>query len=292
MFDRMLIPLDGSSLAEQALEPALLLGRGAGREVILFRAVSDVESLGETDAALERREAYRYLKSVQTAHPALDLKLTARIITGPAASAIVKTAAEEAVDLIVMSTHGYTGLSRLMYGSVAEGVLRAAPCPVLVIRSPLPLRRVLVPLDGSELAQQALAPGIEVAHRLGGEVTLLESVAREWVDEGQIRELDKMEPGLGDLLREGSDGVAESYLREMRRAARSAGVKVQTEVTNGPAAGRIIRHVLANNIDLVVMATHGRAGWQLLMRGSVTAKVLNSGCCSMLIIRPPEAELN
>jgi nucleotide-binding universal stress UspA family protein len=300
MFDKILVPLDGSPLAEQALGPALALGRGPGRKVILLRAVGEAPppsstmqaSLIERGSEGPRREANLYLRAVQAARAAPGLALTARVVTGRAAPAIVEAAAQAEADLIVMSTHGYTGFSRWMYGSVADAVLAAAPCPVLVVRSPEPLRHVLIPLDGSELSRQALAPGLEAAARLGGTVTLLQAAPREPVNETEILQLERAERGLGELLRGGKYGAAESYLTGLLATLQPTKVPVRAEVTGGPPAVRIIEHARQHGIDLIVMATHGRTGLRRWMQGSVTEMVLRSGCCAMLILRPSQPELN
>jgi nucleotide-binding universal stress UspA family protein len=306
VFNKILVPLDGSKLAERALGPALALGAGSGREVLLLRVVqagppppnaaprlvSPEAQAGDLVLEQSWREAQLYLNSVQATPARPDVAMSTRLIAGAAERAIVDAAREERADIIVMSTHGYSGLTRLLYGSVTEKVLGEAPCPVMVVRSPEPLRKILIPLDGTEFAQQALAPGLEIAAQTGAEVLLVQAVPRGPVDEQEIRQLENVEHGLGELMRGGYHRVAESYMEEVLGALRPAEVNVEAEVTNGRAAQRIIAYAKCCGIDLIVMATHGRTGLQRWMYGSITEKVLRSGCCSMLIMRPTAHELN
>jgi nucleotide-binding universal stress UspA family protein len=206
------------------------------------------------------------------------------------AEVIMDTAAAEKADLIVMSSHGYSGITRWVLGSVAERVLGGAPCPVLVIRSPKPLQHVLIPLDGSSLSEQALAPGLAVAASLGAEVTLLRAVPR--AEAGEIREFDKIERGLGQRLVEEIREDAEGYLRCLAAARPHPGIEIKTVVTFEPAADSLLEYVEGHAIDLIAMSTHGRTGLARWRYGSVTEKVLHGSHHSMLIVRPANHELS
>jgi nucleotide-binding universal stress UspA family protein len=303
MFHKILVPLDGSTLAERALPTALALARSGHGAVILLRCLpflpldtaqitSEYDWLWQDEAAeLPVAAAETYLRAVQDAHQQPDIQLTTRLVAGDAAGAIVDTAAAEAVDLIVISSHGYTGLSRWLLGSVAEKTLRSAPCPALVIRSAATITRMLIPLDGSDLAELALAPGLEIARCLGAEVTLLRvnqpSLAgqpgfdqMEWVFG-----TDVMEPQA--VVYEG----AETYLNELAHRHAYGGRTMRTAVRDGSPAATILEYAADHQIELIVMSTHGRTGLQRWVYGSVTDKVLHSFDGSMLVIRPPVAAL-
>jgi len=139
MFTRVVIPLDGSELAEQALAPACRIAERFGGELLLLRVVTPERPLVE--------EAEAYLSGL--ALPVLGLSIRTRVLCGAPPELIIAAAAESGADLIVMSTHGRAGLLRLLYGSVTEAVLRGSPVPVLVVPN-----RVPAPL--SELSNSAL----------------------------------------------------------------------------------------------------------------------------------------
>ena len=124
MYDRFLVPLDGSKLAEVAAAHAAELARQCQAELVLLRICQDSKS---------RREAVDYLDRVGEQARAEHLQVRCEVYTGDPSRRIVQTAAEEDVDLIIMSSHGRTGLARSIFGSVAETVMRRSPCPVMVV---------------------------------------------------------------------------------------------------------------------------------------------------------------
>jgi nucleotide-binding universal stress UspA family protein len=307
MFERILVPLDGSRLSERALGHAARLATAPRSELFLLR-VPEAKTMfvpasaGHFDygllwpqQALERnsQEAREYLQEVCRRFPDPALRLRILLSEGDPASVIVDTAAQEAIDLIVMSSHGYSGLARWMMGSVAERVVRTAHCPVLIIRSEAPIVNVLITLDGSVLSERALEPGMEVADRLGGSVCLFRSATEAPLPTRVARQLDRMEPGLGERVLLAPQLTVESYLERHARNLRPGGIRPKTIVATGPAAPAILDYAERYGIDLIAMATHGRTGLTRWVQGSVTEKVLRASTCSMLIVparfvrRPP-----
>jgi nucleotide-binding universal stress UspA family protein len=298
MFERILVPLDGSGLAERALQPALRLATAPHHELFLLR-VPEAKTMFEPERsglfdygllwpqqALERsaQEAREYLQGVCRQFADRPLRLRILLSEGDPASVIVDTTTPEGIDLIVMSSHGYSGIARWVMGSVADRVVRAARCPVLIVRSEQPIRNVLITLDGSELSERALEPGIELAARLDCPVTLFRSVTDPAMDEGMARQLELLEPGLGERLRQHPYRAVESYLDRLAQAHRRAGSGPKTVVASGSPASRILDHAASYGVDLIVMATHGRSGVNRWVHGSVTEKVLRASGCSMLIV--------
>ena len=304
MFNKILVPLDGSELAERALEPAFALARQAEGEVLLVRAsaperilIPDLHTSGGygllwPDQSLERaeEEAAEYLKSLRAVRAPRDLPVRAQVFEGAVAEVIVDTAVAEKAGLIVMSSHGYSGITRWVLGSVAERVLGGAPCPVLVIRSPRPLRHVLIPLDGSRLSERAVAPGLALAAGLGAEVTLFRAIPK--VDVQEMRQLDQAEHGLGWRLAEEIREETESYLHTVTAAHPHPELEIKRVVMFDPAAESILEYAEGHEIDLIAMSTHGRTGPARWVYGSVTEKVLHGSHHSMLIVRPAKHELS
>jgi nucleotide-binding universal stress UspA family protein len=291
--------MDGSALSERALTPALALAGHSGGQVLLMRTpvvevamVPTVEFFGNynlrgLDQAVEkaRQEAREYLDGLRRARQQPHLSIHSEVVDGDPAEAILQVAAARRADLIVMSTHGYSGVTRWIMGSVTERVLSHAPCPVLVIRSDTPLKKMLIPLDGSELSERALAPALSVAAALGAAVTLLR-VVRE-VPTHHVEELDDVERGLGLRVQDELADGARQYLAELVKTRLPQ--PVETAVRSGPAPSTILNFVETQGVDVVAMATHGRTGAQRWVYGSVTEKVLrNSHDFAMLVVRPRE----
>jgi nucleotide-binding universal stress UspA family protein len=301
MFKKILVPLDGSELAERALEPALALAQQQHGEVLLVSVpvlqhmfVMEPAGYGfllpEQSVEESRAELLDYLKNIQNRHAHPNVNLRVLIEEGDEATTIVEVAAAENIDLIVMSTHGRTGFTRWMLGSVTEKVLREAPCPVLIIRNDQPFTRLLITLDGSDLAEQALSPGLEFAHSLGCQATLFRVVPPLDVDPHLVASLDKLEQGFGDRLRETGHSQATTYLHGLVEKHKVSHPNLNVEVWGGDPARTIVDFVEARHINLIVMATHGRTGFQRWVHGSVMEKVLRTAPCALLVVRPQVEE--
>ena len=319
MFNRLLIPLDGSPLAERALAPALALAREAGAEVLLFRVAYPEQMVvpehGVTGArgfvwpgqAAEhsRHEADEYLRAVQAAYASPEHLVWAQVslndsVSPDVAAMIVETACATQRDLIVMSSHGRSGMERWMLGSVAERVLSAAPCPVFLARSAQPIKHMLIPLDGSELAESALAPGFTAAARLGCIVTLLqvtppvrrnphpkEQVTYHFFGTGSSGVIKlPPRPQVGQSLQDNLRDEALTYLERVRSHFGHLGLKVQTAARVGSAAEVILHYAETQAVDCIAMATHGRTGLNRWVYGSVMHKVLRGSHTSLLVVRP------
>ncbi len=322
MFKKLLVPLDGSPLAERALKPAFSLARQANAELLLLRVayaeaivipvlgVPGARGLAWPSQALAHaaREAHDYLTSVQMAYAAPERLVWSKVITDETqspdiAAHIIQTAQDDQSDLIVMSSHGRSGMQRWVYGSVAERVLSAAPCPVLALRNAASPRRVLISLDRSPLSEQALRPGLDVAHSLGCDVTLLHIIA-EGLPSGILpqhphyhfysRQMGIDVPYSGSqplpprqrLLDQLHDD-AFAYLQQLALKHHHPGLTVHTAVEFGSPAETILAYADHHDIDLIVMATHGYTGLRRWVYGSVTNKVMRGGKHSLLIVRPP-----
>ena len=305
MFKKILVPLDGSELAERALEPALNLAcQEQGSEMILLSVpvYSDIlvpSAAGFDmllpDQSLEkfRQDVESYLREVKLSRKHYGTRLRTMIVDGDVASVIVDTAEAQDVDLIVMTTHGYSGFSRWLLGSVTERVLRSAPCPVLAIRDKRPLTNILITLDGSYLAETALEPGMEVARLLGGNVTLLQVDQEANLGAIELSMLEIAEAGLSRHVQHptGDDHLI-NYLKRTADKYRQEGLSVETVVMEGSPARGILDFAEAEEIDLIVMTTHGRTGLRRWVYGSVTEKVLRGTEAAVLVIRPPAEQLN
>jgi nucleotide-binding universal stress UspA family protein len=273
MFDRILVPLDGSSLAERALGWAVHLA-GPGGRLFLARACgsahgpsSDYWSADEKP----RREAEDYLEGVAKRVDAQGARAQSLVRPGAAADVILDLAAEHRASLIVMSTHGRTGFARWAFGSVAEKILRASVTPVFVVRSfpgrpeapGLPhCRNILLPVDGSNLSRSVVPHVAELARRYGAQVSVL------------------MVPGPGD-----DPPAAKAFIDAVVGSLAVEGVPAQGHVREGDPAAAILDACVALRADLLAMASHGRTGPSRWVLGSVTEKVLRTAGIPLLLER-------
>lgn len=301
MTNAILVPLDGSSLAEQALSCALGLARGLAAELVLLRVVwipPDVRvTVDESDARLAaataglEAEAGDYLREVagQLADAGLEVRYAVR--RGPVAEAILDYAAQEQVRQIVMATHGYSGIKRWTHGSVAERVLQAVHVPLLLVRvgeqhvsrdwrQPMDCRRILVPLDGSPMAEQILPSVTSVAQALSAQVVLFQ-VPIAYVTGWMTGEWYLPVQGVLDTAEENSHG----YLQSVAGRLEEQGLEVTTSTSIGPVADCIVEYAEANDVDLVAMCTHGRTGLARWALGSVADRVLRAGSTPILLVR-------
>ena len=202
--------------------------------------------------------------------------------------AIVDFVEGQGIDLIVMGTHGRRGLDRVRFGSVTEEVVRTAPAPVLTVQADAPssvrtVRRVLTPIDFSDASETALRHAKEIALTQGAEIDLLHVVDKPMfpsaygVDSAEVSTeelLDKAEQGLGDLAR---DIVGHEH--------------AMVKAVAGHPVEEILNYVEKNDVDLLVIATHGRTGLNRLLIGSVAERVIRQSPIPVFLVKPERASL-
>jgi len=295
MYRHLLVALDGSAFAESALALAVALARVAGARLTLVRSAwVPMAGLGDTgQGQIEAvAAAEQYLASMAARHGAAVSGIDTAVPYAPAAEGILLEAQIRKPDLIVLATHGRTGLSRLVLGSVAEAVLAKTPVPLLLVpvraadRPPSAFEaaaRIVVPLDGSPLAEAALPHAAALARATGATLSLLRVVpapveivpAPGFAALVETREIEAK-----------ARHEAEAYLQTVADRLRSEGVSVQTEAVVGDPADTIAGMGGDSRAGLVVMATHGRTGLVGALAGSVTLGVLSRARLPVLAVRP------
>ena len=254
--------------------------RMAGMEgVVLARTDSEVTALARTQ-----------LETLAERESAGDLRLTACVRTGKPFHEIALAARERAADLIVIATHGYTGLEHVLLGSTTERVVRHAPCPVLTVPArALPkragktpafkLKRILVPMDFSNLSKDALPWATFMAEQFKAEVVLLHVVEKFPIDYLLGRELTShtivplMKQAEADLGRAAAD------------LAKSIGVKISAAVREGKPHEEICEAAKALAVDLIALTTHGYTGLKHVWLGSTAERVVRHAPCPVLVVR-------
>lgn len=292
MFTRILVPTDFSPPSDAALAYARTLA-GTFRAKLLVLQVLESEFLRAVVADPHDLEtaALRQLQEHLTDDDRRRLHAVAVIErSDEPADEIISYARSGNVDLIVMGTHGRSGLAHLLMGSVAEKVVRSAPCPVMTLRRvpPAPgkagsgVSRVLVPTDFSAPSDAALACGRAVAERFGASLHLLH-VLDEALVLGPI--------GSEVYLAESTD-IRAARLKDAqeRLAHRITGndrtsLRATTEVIFGTPARTVVDYAADTGFDLIVMGTHGRTGVAHLLMGSVAESVVRTAPCPVLTVR-------
>ena len=297
MFNRIIVPLDGSPLAELALPTAVQLGR----ELILLRVHQHQDVLvtasvgGDMPLFLPSiegeymAEALDYLQHIAQRWAWPNVQMHTRVELGGFAPTIVQTAVEEQADLIIMTTHGRTGLRRLVMGSVTEAVLQHAPCPVLILRHNQPLTNILLLLDGSALSERAIKTAAQVARATGGQITLMRvQPPITTVEEEELALHLRLEYGLHKSPEEALLVCVEEYLATMRHSEWLADLPMQEVGRIGQPVEEILNYSREHHTDLIVMSTHGRTGLAKWAYGSVAEQVLRGTQTAVIITRPEE----
>lgn len=289
MYERILVPLDGSDLAEQVLPYVRLVAGALGSRVELVRVLGPLPAEMDEPARRRYRErAEDHLSGVRTALEAAGLTATASILEGPPADAIVTEAEKESGTLIAMSTHGRSGLSRWMVGSVTDKVLHASRNPLLVVRAkegnPPPearLRTMIVPLDGSSLATEILSYLVPLIKALGLGVVLARALRPPTgPTQGDPLEMTSFDGG------DRPDALAAEYLQEVVGWFAGQQVEVaETRVLREYPASAIVGLAKETPDSLVAMSTHGRSGVSRSVLGSVTDRVVQQSGDPVLVIR-------
>jgi nucleotide-binding universal stress UspA family protein len=299
MSEPILVPLDTTTAAEQVLPEVTALATALRRSVVLLAVVPDGAALhpvleahdAEVAALIERRERYarEYLDGVRSRLEALGLDVECLVAVGNVADQIGAAAADQDASMIAMATHGRVGMQRWFLGSVADRVVHTVTEPVLLVRPPeegatpaASVERVLVPLDGSELAEEALPRAREIASACVAPITLLRAVPMDWILSSDTLGIEsEVSPQLLEVIEQDAKG----YLDKAAEDLRAAGFEVETVFApySHPAED-IARLAEQAAGTLVVMTTHGRSGLGRTILGSVADRVIRSSGAPVLLV--------
>jgi len=327
MFKRIVVPLDGSMRAERAIPVAARIVRASGGALILLRVVSTPLEIGSQvvplsgyaastlEADIEAAKSYLATLAGLEALDGVGVKMMVPV--GTAAQAIHDIVIAEQADLIVMCSHGNTGVKRWVLGSVAQKVARHCTIPVLVLHQdgsmptssypdhlrPLRSLMALVALDGSALAEAALMPAAALVQALAAPARGALQLTRVITEQGE-HGLRRPPTSAGTHLKEHALLEAKTYLGSLIDQQRQGPLAhADLTLTWSVAIGRDVADTLIRSAengedaegtkaysgcDLVVLATHGRGGLERWMLGSVTERILGATRLPILIVRPQE----
>lgn len=298
--DAVVIPLDGSEFASQAVPFAKAIAATTDRfvllqvlpETIAFRGVFGTEIFSAEDVQRANEDAARaHVDSVRHTHFSDSERVVEETVVGEPAEEILRSVDRHGAKMIVLATHGHEGIERMIIGSVADRIARAATVPVLLIRPTYPvadstsaveLTRIVVPLDGSPLAAEAIPVAQRLAKQLKVPIALI-----------TVFELPRaMSSALAygaaynawvyqELLDQGAE-EARAMLDREAGSLRAAGCTVETSLLEGQVHGAVAMFTGPN--DLIVMTSHGRSGLARWLLGSVATKVIHQGGTPVLLV--------
>jgi len=288
----ILVPLDGSEFAEQALPAAEALCIAYESRLTLLTVKQKESFLKSIHFSLTfkgRRlsingERETYLQKIENSLKAKGIEVDHTIRTGEVAESINGLVKEIGVDMVVISSHGRSGVSRLLLGSVANQVLQQATCPIMVVHPiegvtpAVPkFKKLLVTLDGSEFAERVL-PYVK-ASVIFESVVLLISVP-------QVPEAEMYGAVVNEIqeLREHAETEAKEYLEGVSTNLQKAGVNTTVIVTGSRPAQTIVSVAQKEKVDVIMMATHGRGGMDSLVVGSVAERIVQNTCCPVFLV--------
>lgn len=314
MFERILVPLDGSPVAERAIPAAARIARAFGGSVIVLSVVtppvtpgkfSVPEEYPKADTEEELAEATAYLRAIAQSDKLVGITTEVQTLVGAVAPTILSATQSLHADLIVLCTHGYTGFKRWRLGSVSEKVIRHAPVPVFVLREgelePVTAVqqavRALVALDGSSLSEATLEPAASLTAGLAQATSqrgILQLMRVVDIPSGYGKFRSTVDSFYDAQMRAEAKRAYEQYLETVAKRFSEGelakyNLAVTTVVTTDPdVAEAIVQTAEQGKDDFIAMATHGRGGLQRWALGSITERVLNTTKVPLFIIRPEE----
>jgi nucleotide-binding universal stress UspA family protein len=298
MYRNVMVPVDGSPFSREAVVQGLRIASQSGAALHLVRvSVAPVvlatpealafesSAMGEIHSA-ELSELYGIAAECR-AHS--EITVSASVERGPVVDALIGYAKRHQVDLIVMRSHGRTGIARVWFGSAADGLIRESGIPVLVVRAPsvgtalaagFHFKRILVPLDGSGLAEQAIAPAFALAAIDGASVTLLRIVtAWKHSEPGEIA--SAVGPASAQAVSEAESYLDSIFPTSIPRTSVSRRVVIASDI-----ASAIHDIAELEETDLVALATRGHGGIKRVAVGSVSDQVMRESAVSTLVVHP------
>ncbi len=295
MLRRIVVPLDGSAFAETAIPAAAAIARSLRGHLELVMVHSPALSGPSPTAALAQdarirayEEAY-VIQKARSSADAADGPVASSVLDGPVPATLIDHVRSRKADLVVMTTHGRTGLSRFFLGSVADRLVRELHCPILLLPPEAPQvpepgagARVLIPLDGSALAASIIARAVAV---LPADATL--ELVRVVILPAMPLPPEAASAIPSEMLDE-ELSVATHYLEDVAATLRARGRTVHTRILShwSPAAA-IADYADERHCDLIALATRGEGGLQRALLGSVADKIIRTARLPVLVWNPP-----
>jgi nucleotide-binding universal stress UspA family protein len=298
MFRTILVPLDGSPLGEQALQPAARLARAGGGRLILAHVhvlhsrypitIEGMPIIDEHLRSLAPDHERAYLQRLAELPLLAGITVETAWLEGTVVTALADYTQQMNVDLIILSTHGHSGFAQFWLGSTAEALLRTTHVPLLLVRPQTvgelnEIRRIMVPLDGSLIAERALAQAESLAAVDNGELLLVRIV-----HEALEGEAETLSDKTVQERRLEAEQRAGRYLRLIEEQLAARGLRATSIILAADQPARALLQVAADHhVDVVAMATHGHTGITKLFLGSTADKLIRAAAAPVLAVLPP-----
>lgn len=297
MFDHILLPLDGSTLAEGVLPHAVALAQAFHSRLTLLRVVFVKESsdqqgmVNPMDWQMQKSEAESYLKTVQDRLADVDVESEIRVVEGNPAQEIIGYTRDESVELIVLSSHGRGGLSEWNINSVVQKVLYRAFVPVMIVRAykasaeeltGLTYDRIMLPLDGSKRAECSLPIANSIGSAHDSKILLTHIVSKPLLP--RQTPLNEEDRKLIQWLTQLNVNEAERYLDSMKEQFEVQELETLIETSTKPTA-TLHDIVDREKIDLVILSAHGYSGEKRWPYGNITLNFIAYGTTPLIIIQ-------
>jgi nucleotide-binding universal stress UspA family protein len=301
-FRRMLVPLDGSHLAEAVLPVVTRLADSCGATIVLMHLI---ERGAPTTVHGERHltnpadaEAYLSDLAQRLVGPGRTIEHhTHEVPVGDVAKSIAAHVAEHGIDLIVLGTHGEGGIRDAIWGSIAQQTLQHSTVPVLLVRGGSPGQpstfapgTIMVPLDATAASEAALTAAVALAQCLDSKLRLLMVVATTDTVSGEQQATATFMPSATRAMLDAQVEQATAYLESLADSVRSLGVPTTTEVRRGNTVSELATDTGEHADGLIVVATHGRAGLQAIWSPSVAARLLKRARAPILLVPIVDAD--
>ena len=299
MIQNILVPVDFSEMSIQAIKTATRVARRFGASIHLAHVRQFAYASGFLPAPpmdpfpvvpLEQEAEKNAANKLHVLARQRDVpSATCHVLCGaPAFDEICRVAQNIPADLIVMPTHGRTGLKHVFLGSTAERVVQHSPCPVFVVRekkrrsktgSLNSINTILVPVDFSDCSREGLRFAIGFAHQFGARIILLHATYLGYIYSSEGTAIYDI-PALQKAARK----TAQRHMRQLVRSVNFEGVKFETAFTDGSPASDICAFAKDHDVDLIVTSTHGLTGFQHVLIGSIAERVVRHALCPVLVV--------
>jgi nucleotide-binding universal stress UspA family protein len=296
----ILVPLDGSEFAERALPTVEMLCRAFDAQITLASVIPNKSPLGSNlliKAKFKRMQSQR--ESIETYLQKTKQRLTEKglladyvMLTGPIAESLNNYASENGTDMLVICTHGRSGIQRWLQGSIANRIIQLILKPVLILRPrrdeihPVPeYKRLLVSLDGSEFAERVL-PWVRASTQFDSQVLLLHVPEVPEAEEfgAMVEEIE--------ALRKQAEEQAMEYLTRIASELEEEGIQTRVIIKGSRPAETIVSVAREEEADVILLATHGRGGMDRLFMGSVADRVIQYSHRPVFLVPIRERRLN
>jgi nucleotide-binding universal stress UspA family protein len=296
MFKNLLVPLDGSQLAESVLPVVTYLAKKTKATVTLVHII-EKNAPKEVHGQIHLQnpaQANQYLQEIARTTFSSDIPVKYHVHTAEVtrvSQSIAEHISELETDLVVMCTHGRGGVKDLLFGSIAQQVIAKGLVPVMLIRpgaisekKPFHCQNILIPLDGQPVHEQGLLKIMDFGQLCQAAIHLIQVVPTFGTLSGEWATTSRLLPGSTTIILDMEVQNAEDYLNELLLKLKKTSLKVTVNVFRGDPADVIIEFAHKIEVDLIVLGTHAKIGTEAFWAGSVTPKICKTAQVPILLI--------